>query len=188
MSYEGFGLTYPGKPCSQRRIRAIERKIKRKLPNDYAEFIKNTGGGIVSPKNCVLEDVYLPSGVELDSNLDQIFGNGTTSNSSSNDLVDYVGFLTEEWEIPHEVLLIGHTESGMHECFLINYDLANFPQHSVLYLGNESDDGFVLVAESFNDFLSKLRPVPGDEEVERSPYDGQEGIHAARGGQIGDLL
>ncbi|WP_376749701.1 hypothetical protein [Corynebacterium dentalis] len=75
----------------------------------------NTGGGIVSLKNFVLEDVYLPSGVELDSKLDQIFGN-------------------------------------------------------------------------FSDFLSKLRPSPGYKEVERSPYDGQEGIHAAREGQIADLL
>lgn len=188
MTLPNIELYYPGKPCNDRRIRAIERKIKRKLPDDYAEFVKNTGGGIVSLKNCVLEDVYLPSGVELDSKLDQIFGNGTTTSDSGNDLVDYAGFLTAEWEIPREVLLIGNTESGMHECFVINYDLAKFPQHSVLYLDNESDDGFVLVAESFRDFLSKLRPSPGYKEVERSPYDGQEGIHAAREGQIGDLL
>ncbi|KGM18702.1 SMI1/KNR4 family protein [Corynebacterium auriscanis] len=181
-------LLYPGEPCNGGRIRAIERKIKRKLPDDYAEFVKTTGGGVVSFKNCVLDNVNLPSGMEFDSKLDRIFGNGTTTNGSDNDLVDYAGFLTEEWEIPKGVLLIGCAESGMHECFVINYELREFPPHSVLYLDNESDDGFVLVADSFSDFLSKLRPDPDYKESERSPYRGHEGIQAAREGELGEIL
>ena len=150
--------------------------------------MKTTGGGAISFENCVLDNVYLPSGVELDSKLNRIFGNDTTTNDSENDLVDYAGFLTEEWEIPKEVLLIGCAESGMHECFVINYHLQQFPRHSVLYLDNESNDGFILVADSFSDFLSKLRPAPDYKEVERSPYHGQEGIHAVREGELGDML
>lgn len=184
MTLPNIELLYPGKPCTSWRIRTIERKIKRKLPADYAKFVKTTGCGAISFKNCVLDNVYLPSGVELDSKLNRIFGNDTTTNDSENDLVDYAGFLTEEWEIPKEVLLIGCAESGMHECFVINYHLQQFPRHSVLYLDNESNDGFILVADSFSDFLSKLRPAPDYKEVERSPYHGQEGIHAVREGEI----
>lgn len=80
MTLPNIELLYPGKPCTSWRIRTIERKIKRKLPADYA--------------------------------------------------------------------------------------------------------GFLLVAESFSDFLSKLRPAPDYKEVERSPYHGQEGIHAVREGEI----
>lgn len=188
MTLPNIELLYPGQPCTNRRIHEIERRLKRTLPDDYAEFVKSTGGGILSRKNCAFDGTYLPSGETFNSEVEQIFGNGATSNDSDNDLVTYASFLTDEWELPNEVLLIGHTESGMHECFVINYGLVDFPHHSVLHLDSESNEEFVFVADSFSNFLSKLRPAPNYKEVERSPYDGQEGIHAALHGQIGGAL
>ena len=48
----------------------------------------------------------------------------------------------------------------MHESFVINYDLTTFPLHSVLYLDNDEPEQFILVAESFGEFLHKLAPSP----------------------------
>lgn len=187
MKLSQIEFTHQGKPCGSLRICAIEKKIGRKLPDDYKKFIKATGGGTLSLKNTTLAGITLPDGEELEINVEQIFGNGH-SEDDDNDLAGYASFLAEEWELPSEVLLIGHTESGMHECFVINYGLVDFPHHSVLYLDSESNEEFVFVADSFSNFLSKLRPAPNYKEVERSPYDGQEGIHAALHGQIGGAL
>ena len=159
MKLSQIEFTHQGKPCGSLRIRAIEKKIGRKLPNDYKKFIKTTGGGTLSLKNTTLTGVTLADGDELEINVEQIFGNGH-SEDDDNDLAGYASFLAEEWEIPTEVLLIGNSDAGMHESFVLNYDLEGFPPHSVLYLDNDEPGQFTLVAESFETFLQKLKPSP----------------------------
>lgn len=146
MKLSQIELTHHGKPCGSFRIRSIEEKIGRKLPEDYKKFIKTTGGGTLSLKNTTLAGISLPDGDELEINVEQIFGNGH-SEDDDNDLADYASFLAEEWEIPTKVLLIGNPGAGMHESFALNYDLEGFPPLSVLYLDNDEPGQFTLVAD-----------------------------------------
>ncbi|WP_312099490.1 SMI1/KNR4 family protein [Corynebacterium dentalis] len=159
MKLSQIEFTHQGKPCGSFRIRSIEEKIGRKLPEDYKKFIKTTGGGTLSLKNTTLAGISLSDGDELEINVEQIFGNGH-SEDDDNDLADYASFLAEEWEIPTKVLLIGNPGAGMHESYALNYDLEGFPPHSVLYLDNDEPGQFTLVAESFETFLQKLKPTP----------------------------
>ncbi|MBC2682342.1 SMI1/KNR4 family protein [Corynebacterium anserum] len=157
MKFGDIEFTDRGKPCGILRIRSIEKKIGRKLPADYKKFIMKTGGGCLSLKNTYLFGVLLPSGEELEANVEIILGNDPTGETDF-DLAEAGEYFTEEWEIPSDVLLIGNTEAGMHECFVINYDLPEFPRHSVLYLDNDIPGEFTLIARSFSEFLSMLAP------------------------------
>lgn len=188
MALPNIEIRYPGQPCTHERIREIEQQLNRTLPKDYAEFIMATGGGVISLKNSIIRDLHHPTGDARETELEQIFGNGITSNDTENDLATYAQFLTDEWEIPDEVLLIGHAESGMHEYFALNYGITKFPKHSVLYFDGEGDSQFLLAAVTFTDFLNKLQPSPDYKERIQSPFDGQEGIHAALSGRLGNAL
>lgn len=188
MTLPNIEIRYPGQPCTHQRISEIEQQLNRTLPEDYAEFIMTTGGGMISRKNSVIGDFHLPTGDALEAEVEQLFGNGVASNDAENDLATYAQFLTDEWEIPEEVLLIGHAESGMHEYFSLNYAISEFPKHSVLYFDNEGDNQFLLVADTFTDFLTQLQPSPDYKEGAFSPFDGQEGINAALSGRFGDTL
>ena len=93
----------------------------------------------------------------------------------------------EEWEIPREVLLCADSEDGMHQCFVINYDLTEFPAGSVLYLDTDPDGERVLVADSFDDFLAQLEPHPSISEPEEVSQDGI-GIKGVRYGSLSQPL
>lgn len=81
-------------------------------------------------------------------------------------------------------------QSGIRVAWTLRHQLwlNQVPPAFSLIPRQRSDDGVTLVTESFSDFLSKLRPIPGYEEFERSPYDRQEGIHAASHGGLGVSL
>ncbi|KAB1503876.1 SMI1/KNR4 family protein [Corynebacterium sp. 320] len=186
MNFSDIELMYPGKPCGIFRIRAIEKKIGRKLPKDYRKFIMQTGGGELSGKNAVLPGIQLAHGEELESEVELILGNGHPDDYDQ-DLTEAGIFLAEEWEIPSEVLLIGNFDSGMHECIVINYDLEEFPVHSILYLNNDFPGEFTLIAESFTEFLEMLEPS-AEYNGKASKYRGQEGLYLARHGSLGEML
>ncbi len=178
---------YPAQPADEQRIREIEHGLGRRLPDDYTRLLSQTGGGSLSMNTCYLPEIELPDGDVIDVAVDSIFGNGKTSNNSNVDLLEQAAFLMEEWDIPREVLLCADSEDGMHQCFVINYDLAEFPAGSVLYLDTDPDGERVLVADSFDDFLAQLEPHPSISETEEVSQDGI-GIKGVRYGSLSQPL
>lgn len=187
MDYSTY-FKYPAQPASAERIAEFEHALGKTFPNDYKLLLAQTGGGTLSSKNCFLGNIPLPDGGTTDVVAREIFGNGKTRNGLSVDLIDDVSFLIEEWEIPDEVLLIAVGESGMHECFVINYDLPDYPRGAVLYVDTEFDGITVPVADSLDTFLSQLAPHPYS--VGTSEDSGQDdlGIQGVRYGALSESL
>ena len=178
---------YPAQPADEQRIREIEHGLGRRLPDDYTRLLSQTGGGSLSESTCYLPEIELPDGDVIDVAVNSIYGNGTTSNNSNVDLLEQAAFLMEEWDIPREVLLCADSEDGMHQCFVINYDLPEFPAGSVLYLDTDPDGERVLVADSFDNFLAELEPHPSISETEEVSQDGI-GIKGVRYGSLSQPL
>ena len=122
------------------------------------------------------------------STVEDIFGNGTASNGAHVDLIDYATFLMDEWEIPEEVLLLAASEDGMHQCFVINYGLPDFPEGAVLYVDTDPDGIIMPVAESVDAFLSKLGPYPDQEETVEDAEPDNIGINGVRYGSLSEPL
>lgn len=66
----------------------------------------------------------------------------------------------DEWELPEEVLLFTTSDDGMHQCFVINYDLSEYPKGSILYLNTDPGGDIALVANTFTEFINALGPTP----------------------------
>ena len=174
---------YPGQPAGEDRLLEIECAIGKRLPDDYRTLIRETGGGTLKLAKCVMPG--LPGAAEGLATED-IFGNGRTTRDMNVDLATQATFLMEEWEIPDEVLLFATTEDGMHNCFVINYDLPDHPTGAVLHLDTDPGGAMTRVADSVTDFLSKLEPYNPEEDEENSPSAGQEGM-GIKGVWHGDL-
>lgn len=163
---------YPGKKCTVLKIAQIEKTLGKKLPKAYKDLIKRCGGGVLSLENNPIELPMDDSSEDYVLNVEQILGNGKTSSGDNNDLLTYGRFLTEEYEIPDEVLLFGFCESGMHEYLVINYGLKDFPEGSVLFCNDEENPGeYIQVASTFAEFLELLEPDPefSESTVESDP-------------------
>lgn len=162
-----------GDPANETRLDEIEHALGRQLPDDYRALIRETGGGTLKLAKCVMPG--LPGEAEGLATED-VFGNGTNEDTRTFDLATYATFLMEEWEIPDEVLLFATTEDGMHNCFVINYDLPDHPAGAVLDLDTNPGGAMTRVADSVTDFLSKLEPYSGEDAEEYHPSAGQEGM------------
>lgn len=191
MNFTDLKFYDQGKRCTRIRIAKMERALGKKLPEDYAKFIKQTGGGTLSLKNCLIEGFTPPDEEDGLLIVDQIFGTAVDAWDEENDLVVQAQDLAEEWEIPAEVLLIGYAESGMHQCFVINYGLSEFAQHAVLYLDNDEPGQYHLIANSFTEFINKLVPSPDyDEDQSREGIDQKnlDDMKRAREGRLSPQL
>lgn len=176
-------FTKTGDPADEARLTEIEHALGRQLPDDYRALIRETGGGTLNLDKCVMPG--LPGEAEGLATED-VFGNGTTEDTRTFDLATYATFLMEEWEIPDEVLLFATTEDGMHNCFVINYDLPDHPAGAVLHLDTNPGGAMTRVADSVTDFLNALEPYDQEEEEGDSPSAGQEGM-GLKGAWYGDL-
>lgn len=179
---------YTAQPADSQRILEFESKLGKKLPDDYKMLLSETGGGILNLEKCFLTDISLPDGDTLEVVVEDIFGNGTASNGAHVDLIDYATFLMDEWEIPEEVLLLAASEDGMHQCFVINYGLPDFPEGAVLYVDTDPDGLIMPVAESVDAFLSKLGPYPDQEETVEDAEPDNIGINGVRYGSLSEPL
>lgn len=94
----------------------------------------------------------------LEIYVDTIFGNAHEEKEEWDGLVEMGVYLSDAWQVPDEVLLIGYCESGMHEWIVLNYELEEFLVHSVLYFDDEGEGEFILIADTFEEFISKLQP------------------------------
>lgn len=157
--YQGY-LYMSGQPCGLDRIAEIERNIGRQLPQAYAQFIMETGGGYLDDAYGFVPGDYLrtdPEGIAIA----RIYGNGVLRNSNkiSLDDPDLGGpAIARIWEYPDEALLFAIGEGGAHVVFMLNYDFADYPKHAVLVFNDEMEHA--LVADSFEDFMQKLTKLP----------------------------
>lgn len=149
-----------GVPCDDARIDEIERTLGRQLPQAYRELIKTTGGGYLRSATCFIANINSPDADPEGLAVAQIFGNGTTKYGDRIDLASRATFLMDEWELPEEVLLFTTSDDGMHQCFVINYDLPEYPQGSILYLNTDPGGDIALVANTFTEFINALGPTP----------------------------
>ncbi|MEJ5928446.1 SMI1/KNR4 family protein [Corynebacterium sp. H128] len=160
-----------GTPANAKRIKDIEAALGRELPAAYRDVIKQTGGGQLAEKYCMItgidSDNVDPEGIMIDC----ILGNGHTDSGTNLDLAEYAPFLMDEWDLPNGVLLCAISEDGMHQCFAINYELAEFAPLGVLYIDTDPDGEILQIADSFEDFLSMLAPHP-DLSKEAPDYKG----------------
>lgn len=60
------------------------------------------------------------------------------------------------------MLLFATAESGMHECFAINYELPGFAVGAILYIDTDQGGAITLAADSFDDFINRLAPDPDE--------------------------
>lgn len=158
-SYKDF-LSYVGQPCGSDRIAEIERNVGRKLPADYAQFIMDTGGGYLNSEHRFLAGGFLPTD-PVGLSILEVYGNGVLENSAciSLDDPDSGGpVIARIWEYPDEALLFAIEEGGPHVVFMINYDLPEYPVHSIVAFNDDKDSG--LVAQSFTEFMSMLGKFP----------------------------
>lgn len=191
MNYGNFELTNSGTPCTLARIQEIERNLGRELPSDFAEFIMNTGGGIPSLNNTVLQNIRFDDGSFSDCHVGKIFGNGVLNRGALIGLDNVAIFLMSEWEISTDFLLVATSESGMHECFLMNYYHPDYAKYSILYMDTDSPEQIVEVADSFDHFLEKLAPTPtySSNKDKTEEKNGTEGwIERARYGELSPQL
>ena len=158
---------YMGSPCDGARIAEIEKNLQRKLPESYAKFIMETGGGYPNSTHDLLPGDYLWSeagGVVIN----QFFGNGLLSNGAHNSIDDPeygADHLAGIWGYPDGALLFAKGNDGMHVIFMINYDLEEYPLHSILCFNDEMEGG--LAANSFDEFVANLTEfVDEDEDLE----------------------
>lgn len=149
-----------GVPCDDARIDEIENTLGRQLPQGYRELIKTTGGGYLRTATCFISNINSPDADPEGLAVDEIFGNGTTKYGDRIDLADQATFLMDEWELPEEVLLFTTSDDGMHQCFVINYDLPEYPKGSILYLNTDPGGDIALVANTFTEFINALGPTP----------------------------
>lgn len=158
---------YMGSPCDGARIAEIEKNLRRKLPESYAKFIMETGGGYPNSTHDLLPGDYLWSEAG-GATIEKIYGNGILSNGDHNS-IDHpehgADCIARTWEYPDEALLFAIGSGGPHVVFMINYDLEEYPLHSILCINDEMDIG--LAANSFEEFVANLTEwVDEDEELE----------------------
>lgn len=176
-------FTSTGQPADPARISEIEQDLGKVLPVDYKNLLIQTGGGSLNPDRNFLSRTALSGGDEIEIAVDVIFGNGKTTHGDNIDLIEYGVCLMDEWEIPDEVLLLATTSDGMHQCFVINYGLAEFPLGAVLHFNTDPEGQMTQVANSVDDFLSQLGPNPYI-EPDRVDIPDDAGINGVRQGQL----
>ncbi|MDD2694297.1 MAG: SMI1/KNR4 family protein [Anaerolineales bacterium] len=136
---------------SEERLQAFEKQIGISLPQDYREFLKQCNGGTPKPNNFwISEEKY-------ESSVYQFYGLHSGPRWLSIDC--YIS--KERYGVPNGLLPIGDDGVGNLICIGItaeNFDDIFFIDHEI-HPYNEPDslNGIYKIAESFTEFLSRLR-------------------------------
>lgn len=150
-------FAHPGKPCDEARLANIESTLGKVLPPRYREVIMTTGGGILGINTRVILDSHSSSRDDEVFHIDQMWGNGATTNGSDNNIDSVVPFLADEYQIPDSVLLFATSNSGMHGYFVINYYLEGYPPGSVLYVDDEINGQITKISDTFDQFIGNVQ-------------------------------
>lgn len=138
-------------PCSEQRLAEIEESLGLQLPEEYRELLRQAGGGDIDEggKYIVPMDFYDD---DYWAALGSILGNDNIY--SLEDSPENMG--RNGWGAPEGVLIFAYSNSGPMESFGINYNLAEFPLYSILYIFVEQGNEMVKLADSFEEFMGML--------------------------------
>lgn len=142
-------------PATGERIREIEEHLGVRLPDDYRDLLRTTGGGNLDEEHCFLPGHFgggWPDGVLLTD----IFGNGDDWFTVDAELGSK--YLTEEWGYPDVGMVLGMSESGGHDALLYNFRHPDHPVGAVLFW--TEDQGLCRVADSLTGLLESLTCEP----------------------------
>lgn len=137
-------------------ILRIEQKYNKRLPKGYIELLKKQNGGRLIKRYFVNdnEQVFV-----VDSIL------GISSNTSTSSSIEYktdrLRAEMKDWGLtaanPDNIIVLGEDESGGHANYVFDYsELNEQGEPKISYFDNELDRN-TLVANSFDDFISKLK-------------------------------
>lgn len=185
----GIRFSHPGQACDDNRVLEIESALGRRLPHSYRAVLKETGCGIVDSSNSFVPFLDSQQNNEDGIRIDQIWGNGTASNGSENNIDQVVPFLSREWGLPEEVLLFATSAAGMHECIVMNYELTDYPRGSILLLDTEQGGEITKLADSFEGLVD----IIGRNSVDSCQDNSRDSstltpAEGARTGQLSDDL
>jgi hypothetical protein len=123
------------------------------VPVDYLEFLE------AFPETGILDTDVACEGIEGSTWAeDRLYSVAVIFAHCSHPSNDLLGVRSVQYELPHHYVLIGEDEGGNSFCL----DLR--PEHfgRVVFLFHEEDPGESLVAQSFTDFIRRLRRIPVD--------------------------
>ncbi len=146
------------RPASEERIGEIETYLDVRLPEDYRDLLRTTGGGDLAQGHCFLPGSFSggwSDGVLLVS----IFGNGDGGMSNVDDELGSK-YLTAEWGYPDVGMVLGLSASGGHDALLYNFRRPDHPVGAVLFYTEDED--LYRVADSLTGLFDVLTSEPDD--------------------------
>jgi len=144
--------------ATEQQIKALEKHVGHKLPDEYRNFLKTNNGGRPNPDCVRLHGVKGIENVAVESLLRL---------QPSKPEYDEITFQLEAWG---EDLLQGHVPiaEGGGDCITLSLEPKTFG--AVYWWSHETDEPGFLLAGSFDEFLTRIAVVFGDdEEFEEEP-------------------
>lgn len=131
--------TFP--PFTDKELEETEKAIGWKLPKSYIELLKLQNGGMINYNE--FEESWLSV----------IYG----ISSNYNGLADMYDNWINEWKYPNIGIPFGETQSAGHDMYFMDFGTVdkNGEPHIVL-IDNESDNDVTVVANNFDEFLTKI--------------------------------
>lgn len=158
---------YDSGSFTEKDIEAIENKLGYKLPASYIYLMKTRNGGI--PNNCCCPCTGR-SGWDVDHiEITGIYGIGHEKMYS---LDGGFGsrFWIDEWEYPDIGIAICDCPSAGHDMVFLDYrECGPDGEPKVVHIDNELDNQITLLADSFEEFITKLRPESDYYKEEDTP-------------------
>jgi len=153
-----------GQPCNEARLAEIENNLGIKLPADYREFLRTTGGGDIATEYSWSRKFL--GKVEPADSIECIYGNGS-DNDSEFDLDGKAAELSSIWELPKWGILIAEGVDNMHTPILMNINNPNYPPGSIIVIDLEVDEKETLLYNTFEEMLTDITDpyTPTDEEL-----------------------
>lgn len=150
-----YDKTCTGAPLSDEAIRLAEKKLGYKLPQAYLDLMRAKNGGALNKHiwlgKPLYENEYYAIFTECFYSLDDKKQNAIFGEFGNQ-------FWFDEWGYPKDLgVIIADTISGGHEMLYLDYrdcGKAGEPKVSICY--QESDFKIIPLANTFDDFLSKL--------------------------------
>lgn len=131
--------TFP--PFTDKELEETEKSIGWKLPKSYIELLKIQNGGMINYNE--FEESWLSV----------IYG----ISSNYNGLTDMYDNWINEWEYPNIGIPFGETQSAGHDMYFMDFRTVDENgEPRIVLIDNESDNDVTVVANNFQEFLTKI--------------------------------
>lgn len=175
--YQGISFRRCIRSITVKDVRSFEKKVGFKLPEDYVQFLVEANGGV--PNSCTY--IALP---ETDvAMLDALMGIGRERGFSLEFGVDEFSDV-----LPENSIIIGRDPGGNAFLLVQNPEAGGiyFWDRGGLIAASDDDSNLYFVAETFTEFLSRLRPSQEEAEADLQKFTIPERILAESDGNEPD--